>query len=436
MTQVCDSEREQQVPGEGPGGQGYLALLRMPEAVRFSAAGMLGRVPMAMFGLGTVLLIVATTGKYGLAGAVAGAGSVGYAVCSPQLARLADRFGQHRVLRPLVAVFAVSTIAFVISAELHLPIWILALTGCVAGASMPSLGSMVRVRWSTLLGDSPLLHTAFAFESVADEIIFVLGPAVVTLLATAFWPASGVLVAMAVCLVGTLLFAAQRGTEPTPAVTVHDQRKKGMPGASFSSVDQGKPVRRRLPADVLRTLIPVYFCLGAMFATIDLSTVDFAQQHGHKPLAGLILGTFALGSAIGGLWYGSRSWRASLERRFRITLCIAITGFSTFWAVPGLLSLDLVGLLAGLAISPTLIGGFTMIERDAPRERRTEGMAWLSSSISVGVAAGSAVAGQIIDKVGPRWGFGFAACCGMSAVVVCVLGLGGSRAAREIQAAQ
>jgi MFS family permease len=173
-----------------------------------------------------------------------------------------------------------------------------------------------------------------------------------------------------------------------------------------------------------------------MFATIDLSTVDFAQREGHKPLAGLVLGTFALGSAIGGLWYGSRSWLARLERRFTITLCISVAGFCTFWAQPGLLSLDVVGLFAGLAISPTLIAGFSLVERDAPGARKTEGMAWLSSSISVGVAAGSAVAGQIIDKVGPRWGFGFAACCGLSAVAVCVLGLGGFRATRETQAAQ
>jgi predicted MFS family arabinose efflux permease len=423
MTQVCGSEREQQEPGKGSGGQGYLALLRMPQAVRFSAAAMLGRVPMSMFGLGTVLLLVATTGKYGLAGAVAGAGSVGYAICSPQLARMADRFGQRRVLRPVAAFFAVSTIAFVTFAELRLPIWLVALTGCLAGASMPSLGSMVRARWSALLGDSLLLHTAFAVESVADEFIFVLGPAVVTLLATDFLPASGVLVAMVACLIGTLLFAAQRGTEPTP--TKPDAAPTGLARQ-----------RRRLPAQVLRTLLPVYFFLGAMFATVDLSTVDFAQREGHKPLAGLILGTFALGSAIGGLWYGSRSWRASLERRFSITLCIAIAGFCTLWTLPGLLSLDLVGLLAGLAISPTLIGGFSLIERDAPDARKNEGMAWLSSSISVGVATGSAVAGQIIDGAGPRWGYVFAAVCGLSAVVVCVLGLGGSRATRDTQAAQ
>ena len=77
-----------------------------------------------------------------------------------------------------------------------------------------------------------------------------------------------------------------------------------------------------------------------MFASIDLSTVAFAQEHGHKPLAGFILGTYALGSAIGGIWYGSRTWRAPLERRFAITLCMTVAGVATFWSLPGLLPLD------------------------------------------------------------------------------------------------
>ena len=174
--------------GRGPV-RGYLALLRMPGAARFCVTGMIGRAPMAMFGLGTVLLVAASTGRYGLAGLVSGAGSIGYAVAAPQVARLADRFGQHRVLRPLVAVFAGSCVVFVTCAELRAPVWVLLITGCVAGSSMPSLGSMVRARWSALLDGSPALHSAFALESVVDEMIFVIGPALVTVLATALPPA-------------------------------------------------------------------------------------------------------------------------------------------------------------------------------------------------------------------------------------------------------
>ena len=173
-----------------------------------------------------------------------------------------------------------------------------------------------------------------------------------------------------------------------------------------------------------------------MFASIDLSTVDFAQQHGHKPLAGLVLGTYALGSGVGGLWYGSRSWRVPLERRFALTLVLTAAGVATFWAQPNLLTLGIGVLFAGLTIAPTLIGGYGLVERQATTGRRTEAMTWLSSTIAVGVALGSTVCGRIVDDLGPRWGYGFAACCGGIASVICILGLRRLRATQGAEAAQ
>ena len=391
-------------------GNPFLEVLARPGALRFSAASFVGRMPMSMFGLGTILLIASVTGRYGLAGIVAAAGSVGYAVCAPQAARLADRFGQARVLRPQAAFFAAATVALIGCAQWRAPTWALLLTGGLAGASMPTLGSMVRARWSTLLGDSPLLHSAFSLESVADEVIFVIGPALVTVLATEVYPASGVAVAMTACVIGTLLLAAQRSTEPPP--------HRAVPPPQTAA-----PRRIQLPAPGLVTLAPVYLFLGAMFATIDLSTVDFAQEHGHKPLAGFILGSYAAGSAVGGLWYGSRTWRAPAHRRFAITLCLVWAGTATFWAMPGLAVLALVIFFCGIAISPTLIAGFSLIDQQATAGRRTEGLTWLTSAISVGVAAGSAAAGHLIDRGGARWGYWFAAACGAWAVAICLLGL-------------
>jgi MFS family permease len=413
--------REPERDGRQWPGSGYLALLRTPGAARFSVAAMIGRAPMAMFGLGTVLLVAASTGRYGLAGAVSGVGSIGYAVAAPQVARLADKFGQHRVLRPLVAVFAASTIVFVTCAELRAPVWVLAVTGCVAGSSAPSLGSMVRARWSALLDGSPALQSAFALESVVDEMIFVVGPALVTILATALPPA-GVLLCVVLSVTGTLLFAAQHQTEPPT-------RPRG---------EQARPAAAggRLPAPGLLTMAPLYLFVGAMFASVDLSTVDFAQRQGHKPLAGLILGTYALGSAIGGLWYGSRTWHAPVQRRFALTLILTVAGVATFWAQPALITLDAGMLVAGLTISPTLIAGYSLIERQAHASRRTEAMTWLSSAISIGVAMGSAVTGRIIDAAGPRWGYGFAATCGVIAVATCLLGLGRLRATGDTDPAQ
>ncbi len=407
-----------QPPPVSPAGGSYLTLLRSPGALRFSAAAFVGRMPMSMIGLGTVLLIAAATGRYGVAGIVAAAGSVGSALCTPLAARLADRFGQYRVLVPQAMIFAASAAAFVLAAELRAPVWALLASGGAAGATMPSLGSMVRARWSTLLAGTGRLHTAYALESVADEMIFVIGPALVTLLATEVFPASGVIVASAACVAGTLLFAVQRGTQPAPR-----PRGAALPGPG----GRRSPARSgwlRPPTRGLVTLAPLLLFLGAMFSAIDLSTVAFATQRGHRPLAGVILGTLALGSAAGGLWYGARWWRRPLETRFGLTLAWAVAGVATFWAVPGLLLLALLAFICGLGIAPTLMAAFGLIERQAPESRRTEALSWLSSAVAIGVAGGSALAGRIVDAGGARAGYAFAAGCGVAACAVCLAGRG------------
>jgi MFS family permease len=388
----------------------YAEIFRVPGAWQFSAAAVIGRMPMSMFGLGTVLLISAETGKYGVAGAVSAVGSFGYAFTTPLSARLVDSHGQRRILLPLLTVFASATALLILAVQLRLPTWVFFLPGALAGSTMPSLGAMVRARWSVLLAGSPWLHAAFSFESVADELCFVVGPAGVTLLATEVYPALGIGMAALLCVAGTWWFAAQRGTEP-PIVAPEPG-----PGAGRSRV-------RGLPAPGLAVLAPVYLLLGAMFVSIDLSTVAFAQHFGHKPLAGLILGTYAFGSGTGGLWYGSRHWRSPVETRFAIALTLTVLGVATFWAQPNLVTLTCGIYVSGLTIAPTLIAGFSLLEAQAHRGRRTEAISWLSSGISVGVAVGASAVGFVIDAHGPRIGYAFAAACGAASALTCLFGL-------------
>jgi MFS family permease len=376
-------------------------------------AAVIGRMPMSMFGLGTVLLISAATGKYGVAGTVSAVGSLGYAFTSPRIARLVDSRGQRRILLPLLTVFATATAALIVAVELRMPTWAFFVPGAIAGATMPSLGAMVRARWSVLLAGSPRLHAAFSFESVADELCFVIGPAAVTLLATQVSAASGVAVAAVLCVLGTLWFAAERGTEP--AVVPPDKPAAGRPSGSTRV--------RGAAAPGLVVLAPVYLLLGAMFVSVDLSTVAFAQHFGHKALAGFILGTYAFGSATGGLWYGSRQWRAPVEKRFALTLTLTVLGVATVWAQPNLVTLTCGIYLCGLTIAPTLIAGFSLLEAQARPGRRTEAMSWLSSGISVGVAVGASVVGFVIDEHGPRVGYAFAALCGVASAATCLAGL-------------
>jgi MFS family permease len=383
--------------------QPYLEVLRVPGAWQFSAAGFIGRMPWAMFGLGTVLLISGVTGRYGTAGAVSAVGSAGYAFASPLVARLVDRNGQHRVLIPLVSVFATATAALVAVVEAGAPTWTWYVSGTLSGSSIPALGPMIRARWSALLSGTPRLHTAFSYESVADELCFIIGPAAVTLLASVH-PASGVGVAAVLCLGGTLWLAAQRRTEPAVA-------------GPEEAAEHGGSLGRGLVV-----LVPTFVLLGAMFMSIDLSTVAFAQHFGHRSLAGLILATNALGSATGGLWYGSRHWRAPDQHRLLVALCLTAAGVATYWMMPGLAALTVVMYLTGLTIAPTMIAGFGLLENQSSPGRRTEAMTWLASGISVGAGAGGCVVGFVVDGHGARSGYLLAAACGAAACVVCLAG--------------
>ena len=414
----------------------YAEIFRIRHAWRFSVAGIIGRMPMSMAGLGIVLLISASTGRYGVAGSVSAASALGMAACAPQIARLADRYGQGRVLPPVVAGFTLSVLGLITAVELRAPSWAFFPPGLAAGATMPSLGPMARARWSALLAGTPRLHTAFSLESVADELCFVVGPATVTMLATQVHPAAGIGAAVVLCLAGTLWFASQRDTEPavsrheelapptqrppathlTPAGPGPERPAPGQAAAGASAAGRQPGRRAQLASPALGVLLPVNLFIGAMFVSVDLSTVAFAAHFGHKALSGLILGVYALGSGTGGLWYGARGWQAPASRRLAVTLVMTVAGVSTFWMMPSLGLLTVVIFLCGMTIAPTLIASYSLLESTALPGRTTEAMSWLSTGIAFGVAIGSSAVGFILDALGPRWGYVFAASCGCVAV--------------------
>ncbi len=390
----------------------YRALLRTPGALRFAVPGVVGRMPMGMLSLGIVLLVVQVTGRYGIAGVVAATGAVSYVLVAPQVARLVDRYGQRRVLRPLTLVFGLSATALVMCALHHAPIWTLLLTGGMTRASMPALGSMVRARWSHALDGSPLLHAAFSLEAIADELIFITGPIIVVVLVTEVQPVFGVAVTVGLGVVGVLLFTAQRRTEP---VTSGAARVKG--------------TALRTPG--LRVLMGMHACLGAMFTSVDLATVAFAQAHGGKALAGPVLGGYGLGSAIGGLWYSTRRWRAPLPNRLLIALATTVLPVSSFFLVPSIWWMFGAIFVAGLGISATLISSYSIAESIVPTQYRTEGLTWLTTASSTGVAIGAPLAGHLVDSHGAAVGYLFAFAAGLGALIFIASRRRGSLRARH-----
>lgn len=373
----------------------YRDVLARPGAAAFSAAGVIARLPMSMVGIGIVLMIQAAHGSYGLAGTVSAVFVLAQAACSPQLARLVDQHGQARVMRPAVAVSASAISTLVLCAVMGAPVWTLYVAAVLGGATIGSFGALVRARWSHVLDDPRSVHTAYSLESALDELVFVVGPILATTLATAVTPAAGLVVPVVGMVLGGFWFLSQRGTQPAPH-----------PRVAVTATD-GTPVRR---TSVMRSwgmvvLAVVFVAMGAIFGATDVATVAFAEEAGRPGLAGVILAVFACGSLISGLLYGARHWTTPLWRRFAIGMVALAVGASLFVLVDSLVMLAVVMFVAGFAIAPTLINGNGLVQHFVVPERLTEGLTWVSTSLGVGVSAGSSLAGALIDRQGSHGGY-------------------------------
>jgi MFS family permease len=145
--------------------------------------------------------------------------------------------------------------------------------------------------------------------------------------------------------------------------------------------------------------------MGALFASAELSMVAFCGQHGRRALSGVVLALFAGGSATAGLLYGSRHWRADLLSRYRLQSVVFAVVPALFLLAGNLPVLACCAFVVGLAISPTLITAFGLVERLVPPGSLTEGLAWLLTGLNLGYGAGSAVVGGIADAHGARSSF-------------------------------
>ena len=380
----------------------YAQVLRTPGALQFAIPGIIGRMPMGMLSIAQVMLIVSVTGRYGTAGIVSAAGAVLFAIVTPRIARLADRYGQALVLRPLAAVFAVTSGAFIGCAIAHSPDWMLIVSGALSRAAMPSLGPMVRSRWSELLGGSEALDSAFSLEGIADEIIFIAAPVLVVALVTEVQRVSGMLATVLLGVAGVAGLTRHRRSEP--ALRTIERRS----GSVLRSAG-------------LRVLIGVQICLGALFAGVDLATIAFAQEHGATGLAGPLLALYGFGSAIAGVWYGARHWRVSQRARLRVALAATALGVGPLAVMPSMVAMAAGILVAGLGISATLVSSYSIAERIVAADQRTEGMSWLTTAASTGTAIGSSIAGRLVDAHGATAGYLFALAAGVTAIAILVI---------------
>ncbi|MGN5634766.1 MFS transporter [Streptomyces sp. AC154] len=376
----------------GPGTVSYRSALRTPGAAAFFLAAAPARVGVAMAGLGIVWLVHAETGSFAVAGLVTGSFAVAETLVGPQAARLMDRFGQPRVLVPLLCAHAGAITALVALALTGAPVLPLMAAALAAGATVPQIGALSAARWSALLHGRAELAPAFALETMSNDAAFLLGPALAVLTATQLHPAAGTVLAGALVVGAGLVFAALRRTAPAPAVRVARGGTSGRaPG--------------RLWTRNFGTLLAVNAALGVFFGSMQVSVSAFAALHHAASAAGFLYGLMSAASLLAGLVYGRYHLHTPPGHRLPPIL--------TFLACASLLpmladapwQLGLALLLPGAGVAPCVIVSSTLVESVMDRSVLTQAFTWTNSACAAGIAVSAAAVGRLVDGVGARTGF-------------------------------
>ena len=394
----------------------YRAILARPGALAFSLSGVISRFPLSMVGIALILMIESIYGSYALAGRVSAVFVVTQALTGPQIARFIDQYGQSRIMRPLIAVASGWVVALIVAATNQADQWWLYTFAALGGATIGSMGTLVRARWSNLIDDTHELHTAYSLEAALDEVVFVIGPILATYLSTSLFPSAGVIAPLIALLVGGYWFLSQKATEPIP-------RRKQAPGDNPSVLRFASMI----------ALIGVFIALGGIFGATDVSTIAFATEQGHRESAGLLLSIFALGSLISGLGYGAKHWVMALWKRFVIGMIALAFGASLFVFPGSLTSMGIVMFIAGFAIAPTLINGNNLVQAIVPHHQLTEGLTYVGTSLGVGVSFGATIAGYQIDQGGSHAGYIVVVIAGAFGALMALVSIKSLRKSSRIQ---
>jgi MFS family permease len=373
-------------------------------AWRFSTAGFIARLPVSMVGIGILMYVEAERGSYAIAGAVSGSISIAAAIGGPLSSRLVDKLGQHRVLPIQILLIVICSMALVLLIPSNVPAPYLFIFSIGSGLAYPSIGALVRSRWTALLVSGPILLTAFSIESMIDELIFIVGPSIAAITSVKLHPAAPQVIAMILLAGGGLWLASMRSTEPP--INKHQGK-------------HGKPV---ILQNGLIYMWGVHIAIGMFFGAIETSIIAFTKIAGQPIYGGIVMAVWAFGSLLGGFVYGGLHFKSALQNQLIVVSLLLVPATVAMVFVESILALALLSIAAGIGISPLLIASAAITQRRSPVGRTTEAIASMYAGIGLGFAFAAAMAGWLIDNRGTSYSFALGALATIFTLAVTVIG--------------
>ncbi|GAA1362523.1 MFS transporter [Arthrobacter rhombi] len=411
-TQTSPSDADPR--SEAAGGGNFRGLLELAGPAFFPLA-FFARLPLAMLTIGTLTLISTATGSYASGGVAAGAVGIGSAIGAPLLGYSADRWGQRLVLVPAALAHALIVAGLIVSGAgliAGVPTLLVIVIAFLAGATCPQVGPLARVRWMALTAGRRRgrreLETALSYESTVDELTFVMGPALVGVLASLVAP----WLPLALAAVLTAALVPVFAVHPTGRA-VQPHRPTGEPAAGSGWV-RGRIVRVGL-------CVLGMIGMGTLFGSVSAGAVSFAGIFGNASAGGLLYAALGLTSAMAAL--SVSFWPHGWAQPVRWAACaVLLIPLALLLQVPDSIgSMVVFLLLIGLPIGPIMVTIFTVGGDVAPLGRMGTVMTMLASGIVVGTAIGNGLSGILADLVGPHGAFLVAA---GAAVLLFVSGAG------------
>ncbi|RST17612.1 MFS transporter [Streptomyces sp. WAC05374] len=377
---------------------GYADILKAPHAARLLIGTLIGRLPNGTGPIAIMVFIRAEGGSYSLAGALAAVYGIGNAIGQPLLGRAVDLYGQPRVQLPAAVVSALGMALLVLAGTDPLVLAYGAVA--VAGLFTPPLEGGLRALWPSVLGREDRVHRAYAMDAVAQEVMFTVGPLLVTLFVALWSPAAALLVINAIGVLGAL------------SVVLSE------PSRAWRSAPREAHWLGALRSPGLLALLASFFFVGLALGSITVAGIAYAEDHGNASVYGWLMAALGLGALIGGAVYGARHWAGAPERRLRVLVGLLALGYLPLMLTPGVAAMTALAALAGVFLAPAIACAFLVVDRHAPRGTVTEAFSWLVTTFGVGAAAGTAVAGPVVQLSGTPASFAVASAGGFVALLV------------------